>query len=159
MLLGIGIFFVGFTGMAVASAIAIFRYRLWDIDILINRALVYTLLTVGLALVYYSSVVLLQGLFRTLMLPLQSEVVTVISTLAIAALFTPLRRRIQEGIDRRFYRRKYDAAQILAAFSATLRDEVDLDQLAERIVAVVEETMQPEHVSLWLRKPERKVRS
>ncbi len=121
---------------------------------LINRTLVYGTLTVILACVYISLVVLLQQLFHIITGQQQSAPVTVISTLVIAALFQPLRRRIQQTIDRRFYRRKYDAARTLAAFSATLRDEVDLEQLCKQLVAVVDETMQPAHISLWLRKPE-----
>ena len=132
--------------------IAILRYSLYDIDILINRTLVYSTLTVLLAVVYIGSIVLLQQVFLQLTGQRQSALVTVISTLAIAALFQPLRRRIQGVIDRRFYRHKYDAARTLADFSATLREQVDLEQLSERLVAVVEETMQPAHVFLWLRK-------
>ena len=135
----------------ISFAIAVLRYRLWDIDILINRALVYGVLTGLLALIYFSSVILLQSIFRRLTGQGQSEAVTVISTLAIAALFVPLQRRVQAGIDRRFYRSKYDAAKTLAAFSATLRDEVDLEQLGERLIAVVEQTMQPAYVSLWIK--------
>jgi hypothetical protein len=108
-----------------------------------------------LALVYFGSVVGLQSLFRALA-GQESQLAVVASTLAIAALFQPLRRRIQTFIDRRFYRRKYDAAQVLADFSATARDEVDLDRLTGELLAVVEETLQPAHVSLWLRKRERK---
>jgi hypothetical protein len=129
---------------------AILRSRLWAIDFIINRALVYSLLTVTLALIYVVSVVSLQLLFRSVIGQEQPATVIVISTLAIAALFTPLRRQVQIGIDRRFYRRKYDAAQTLAAFSATLRDEVDLEQLKADLLTVVEETMQPMHISLWL---------
>lgn len=134
-------------------AIAIMRYHLWDIDILINRALVYGVLTGALGLVYFTSVVVLQSF----LIGEGSQLAIIVSTLAIAALFNPLRRQIQTLIDRRFYRRKYDAAQVLAAFNATLRDDAyaDLDRLTEQLRQVVEETMQPEHVSLWLRPPGR----
>jgi hypothetical protein len=130
---------------------ACLRYRLWEIDFIVNRTLVYSTLTVTLAVIYFVSVVFLQVLFRSVVGQGQPAIVIVISTLAIAALFAPLRRRVQTGIDWRFYRRKYDAAQTLAAFSATLRDEVNLDQLKTDLLAVVEETMQPTHISLWLR--------
>jgi hypothetical protein len=134
-----------------AIAIAILRYRLFEIDIIINRTLVYGALTAVLALVYAACVVLLQELFRALTGEGQDELVTVGSTLAIAVLFNPLRRRIQVAIDRRFYRRQYDVARTLQSFSATLRDEVDLNQLAAGLLSVVDETMRPAHVSLWLR--------
>ncbi len=135
----------------VSLAIAILRYRLWDIDLLIRRTLVYSVLTGALALVYFSSVVLLQRIFASLTGQQQNEIVTVISTLAIAALFIPLRRRVQDVIDRRFYRKKYDAAKVIAEFGATCRDETDLDKLTARLVEVVDETMQPASVQLWLK--------
>jgi hypothetical protein len=132
-----------------AIGVAILRYRLYDIDLIIRRTLIYSLLTVTLALVYFGSVALLQGLF-TAVGGRQSAVVVVVSTLAIAALFAPVRRRVQAFIDRRFYRRRYDAADILAEFGASARDETDLDRLSGRLVAVVEAAIQPAHVGLWL---------
>ncbi len=136
---------------------AILRYRLWDIDVLINRTLVYGTLTVILTGVYVGLVIGLQALLRGL-ISQDNSVAIVISTLTIWALFQPLRHRIQAIIDRRFYRRKYDTARTLTAFSAILRNEVDLDRLKEQLVTVVEETIQPAHVSLWLRKPEQAVK-
>jgi hypothetical protein len=134
----------------VAIAVAIFRYRLYDIDILINRTLVYGLLTAMLVLTYLGTVMLLQGALRALTGG-GSQLAIVASTLAIAALFGPLRRRIQRLIDRRFYREKYDAAKTLEAFSDRLRDATDLDTLSDDLVTVIRETVQPEHASLWLR--------
>lgn len=136
--------------LPISLGIAILRYRLWDVDLLINRTLVYGLLTALLVVLYLGSVVLLEAVFRAVT-GQGSNLSIAISTLAIAALFQPLRRGIQSFIDRRFYRRKYDTARTLAAFSAAMRDEVDLDRLTHDLMAVVQDTMQPAHVSLWLR--------
>ena len=149
-------FAISITLFPVAIAVAIFRYRLYDIDVIINRALVYSALTVLLVLVYLMGVVGVQTVFRLLTgQDQQPQLAVVASTLAIAALFNPLRRRIQATIDRRFYRRKYDARKTLDNFSIRLRDETNLDQLNADLLSVVRETMQPQHASLWLRSLER----
>ncbi len=140
---------VTFTGFPLIIGLAIFKYRLYDIDIIIKRTLVYGVLTGLLAFLYFGSVTLLQGIFSTVS-GQRSPITIVISTLFIAALFAPLRSRIQTFIDRRFYRRRYDAARTLAAFALTARDEVDLDALEAAMLQVVQETMQPESVGLWL---------
>ena len=143
------IYFFLFLLLPLALAVAILRYRLFDIDILIRRTLQYALVTGLLALAYFGSVTLLQGLFSSVS-GQQSPAALVLSTLVIAVLFNPLRKRIQEFIDRRFYRRKYDAEQALADFAAAARSEADLAQLADRLTDTVQETLQPEQVSLWL---------
>jgi hypothetical protein len=143
---------LGMAGIPVAVGIAIFKYRLYDIDLIINRTLVYGALTVMLTVVYFAGVTATQTIFRAFTgQERQPQLAVVISTLVIAALFNPLRRRIQSFIDRRFYRRKYDARKTLEAFSAQLRDETNLEALSDDLVGVVRETMQPAHVSLWLR--------
>jgi hypothetical protein len=141
---------LSFAGVPVAIGFAVLRYRLYDIDLIINRTLVYGSLTATLVAVYMGSIVVLQGFLRAL-IGQESQLAIVASTLAVAALFNPLRHRIQSFIDRRFYRRKYDARKTLEAFSSTLRDETDLEALSDDLVGVVRETMQPAHASLWLR--------
>jgi hypothetical protein len=151
--------FVGATATAgfvllipLSLTIAMLRHHLYDIDLLINRTLVYGSLTALLATVYFGGIATTEAIFRALTRQEQQpQLAIVISTLVIAALFNPLRRRIQGFIDRRFYRRKYDARKTLEAFSAKLRDETDLDAVTDDLVGVVRETMQPAHVSLWLR--------
>jgi hypothetical protein len=139
-----------FALIPLAAGVAILRYRLYDIDLIINRTLVYGPLTVLLAATYFGGVVGLQYAFRVLT-GQESTLAVVASTLAIAALFGPLRRRVQAFVDRRFYRRKYDAVKTLAAFNARLRDETRLDALSEDLVGVITRTVQPAHASLWLR--------
>jgi hypothetical protein len=148
--IGFALTMVGLAGLPIAIGIAVLRYRLYNIDQIINRTFVYGALTATLLTVYVADIVLLQRLF-VLITGERSTLAVVASTLMIAALFTPLRRRIQSFIDRRFYRRKYDAAKTLEAFSAQLRNETDLEALSDDLVRVVRETMQPAHVSLWLR--------
>jgi hypothetical protein len=143
---------LGLSLIPVTIGLAILRHRLWDIDVFIRRTLVYSVLTGLLALAYFGSVLLLQPVLGRLTGGTQTPLVTVISTLAVAALFFPLRGRVQAFIDRRFYRSKYDAARTLAAFAAAARDETDLPQLTARLADVIDETMQPESLGLWLRK-------
>ncbi len=133
-----------------AAGIAVLRYRLYDVDVVINRALVYGSLTASLALIYFGGIAVLQGPFRALT-GQDSSLAVVASTLLIAALFNPLRRRVQSFVDRRFYRKKYDAERVLADFSATLREVTDLGKLDEGLISTVREAVQPEHASLWLR--------
>jgi hypothetical protein len=146
---------ISFTLVPIAVGFAVLRYRLYDIDLVINRTLVYGSLTATLAMLYVGSVVLLQNTSRALTGG-ESQLAIVASTLVIAALFNPLRRRVQNFIDRRLYRRKYDAQKTFSAFSKTLREETDLEALNAELLSVIRETMQPEHVSLWLRETVRK---
>jgi hypothetical protein len=145
-----GIMLMSFAGIPIAIGFAVLKYRLYDIDVVINRTLVYGPLTATLVALYFGGIVVLQRVF-VLLTGQQSTLAVVASTLAIAALFNPLRRRIQGFIDRRFYRSKYDARKTLEAFSVKLRDETDLQTLNNDLVGVVRETMQPAHASLWLR--------
>ena len=146
-----GALFEGFLLLIPLSiGVAILRSGLWEIDVLVNRALVYISLTASLLAIYFGGVVLLQRLF-VFLIGERSTLAVIASTLAIVALFNPLRRRIQTVVDRRFYRSKYDAEKTLAAFNARLRDETDLDALGDELVGVVGETVQPARVALWLR--------
>jgi len=139
-----------YIGLPVSMTLAMLRYRLWDVDVIIRRTLQYSALTGMLALVYFGGVVILQGVFGGLTRESGSPLVTVLTTLLIAALFNPLRNRVQAFIDRRFYRNHYVADQILARFAAAARDEVDMDRLTAALVDAVDETMRPEKVGLWL---------
>jgi hypothetical protein len=141
---------LSFAAIPVAIGFAVLRYRLYDIDAIINRTLVYGSLTVMLVGIYLGAVISLQYAFRAVT-GQENQLAVVASTLTIAALFNPLRRRVHELVDRRFYRRKYDAAKTLEAFAVKLRDETDLEALNDELVEVARETMQPTHVSLWLR--------
>ena len=150
---------ISYAGVPIAVGFAVLRYRLYDIDVLINRTLVYGSLTTMLVAIYVIGVVGLQAILR-IFSGQESTLAVVASTLAIAAMFNPLRRRVQAFVDRRFYRKKYDARKTLETFSGRLRDETDLHTLSSHLVAVVRETMQPAHVSLWLRPgPSVRVRS
>ena len=147
-----------FAGVPLAVGIAVLRYRLWDIDVIIRKTVQYVVVTALLAVVYFVLVITLQTVFSRVT-GQTSTAAVVLSTLAIAALFTPLRRAIQGVIDRRFYRRKYNAEQVLTRFAATVRDETDLDRLTAELVRVIQETMQPEHVSVWLRDTKYEIRN
>jgi hypothetical protein len=149
LLIGISIALIALSITPVTVMVSILQYRLWDIDLIIRRTLSYAIMSGLLGLVYFGGVVGLQAIFS--MLTEQNSTISIIlSTLAIAALFTPMRLRVQEFIDRRFYRKKYDSEQTLAQFAAAARDEVDMERLTRALLGVVEETMQPERVSLWL---------
>ena len=152
ILIGVPFFYLTVLLLPLSIGLSILRYRLWNIDRLINRALVYTLLTGLLLGIYFGGVVLLQSGFRALT-GQESELAVIVSTLTGAALFQPLRNRVQRLIDRRFYRRKYDAARALAAFGERVRDDVDPTTISEDVLAIVQETVQPSRVSLWLREP------
>jgi hypothetical protein len=137
-------------GLPVAVGLAVFKYRLYDIDIVIRKTLVYAVLSALLALLYFGSVILLQGVWRAFTGDAQSPVVIVASTLVIAALFSPLRRRVQAFVDRRFYRQKYNAQQVLTQFGVVARDETDVDRLTARLTSTVEAALKPERIAIWL---------
>jgi hypothetical protein len=141
---------ITFLLLPISIGISILRYHLFDIDIIIRRTLIYSIITAMLALFYFGSVVVLQQILRPL-IGAESDLAIILSTLAIAALFNPLRHRVQDTIDHRFYRRKYDAQKVLARFAQTVRDEVELEKLTGELLRVVDETMQPTRVSLWLK--------
>jgi hypothetical protein len=141
----------------VSIGLAILRYRLWDIDFIIRRTLIYAVLTVLLAFFYLSGVVILQ-FFMRMLTGAGGDVAIIISTLGIAALFSPLRHRVQHAIDHRYYRGNYDAQRVLARFSETVRDEVELEKLTRALLDVVDETMKPTHLSLWLQNPKGKIK-
>jgi hypothetical protein len=146
------LFVLAIVSIPISIGIAILKYRLYEIDLIIRRTVTYAVVTALLVIVFFGSVILLQQLFASITGSGQNEIVTVLSTLAIAALFIPVRNRVQSIIDRRFNRKKYDAQQVLNDFAMTVRDETDLEKLTGRLIQVVDETMQPRSVSLWLKK-------
>jgi hypothetical protein len=142
---------LSFLLLIASIGIALFRYHLWNIDVIIRRTLIYSTVTAILAGIYFAGVILLQRLFQVITGQNQSPIAIVVSTLLIAAMFSPLRRRIQANIDRRFYRQKYNAQKMLQSFASTVRNEVELEQLTTHFMTVVDDTLQPENMSLWLR--------